>query len=270
MSVSLADAFKNKEYGWFVASILGVLASVKLVGIVGVIGFSMIISGLYKIVKNPDYSGKKKILLSSLCLIIGTIITGVIYYVFVSTVINLTTNPAAKEIVNSDKAYLLEVSSDFNANLAKEFYVNKENNFQIKQPTGWDIDYSDPQMIVQFNNPLQDKIGVITIASDTGMGKYSSKDYSAGTMQGFTEGGAKDIKIIQQGATNINGKEAHIVEFEYTQLIPDFGDLKIHAISASLVHKDRGYNILAVTQVETWSEYKSLLIDSISTFNFLE
>ena len=270
MSVSLADAYKNKEYGWFITSIVGILASVKLAGIIGVLGFSLILSILYKIIKNPNLTQKKKVLLSSLNLIVGIIITGIVYYISVSTIINLTTNPPVKEIVDSNTAYPLEISSDSTVNLEKELYINNESNFQIRQPLGWVADYSDSQMIVQFNNPLQDKIGVITIASDTEMGKYSSKDYAAGTMQGFTEGGAKDVKILAQGNVNINGEEAYIVEFQYTQTIPDFGDLSIHAISASFVHKDRGYNILAVTQVETWSEYKATLNDSISTFRFLE
>lgn len=270
MSFPLADMHKNKEYGWFIASIVGILASIKLAGIIGVLGFSLILSSLYKIIKNPNFTQKKKIMLSSLYLILGIVFTGIVYYIFASTLINLTTDPSVKKIVDSNVAYLLEVSSDSSVNLEKELYVNNENNFQIKQPMGWSADYSDPQMILQFNNPLQDKIGVITIASDTEMGKYSSKDYAAGTMQGFNESGAKDVKILAQGNATINGEEAYIVEFQYTQTIPDFGDLSIHAISASFVHKDRGYNILAVTQVETWNEYKASLRDSISTFEFIE
>lgn len=270
MSVSLADAYKNKEYGWFIASIVGILASVKLAGVIGVIGFSLIISGLYKTVKNPDYSGKKKILLSSIYVIVGTILTVSALFAFSNIFTKLTMDSATQEIVNSTESYSLATSLDTSVNLEKELYVNNENNFQIKQPMGWSVDYSDPQMIVQFNNPLQDKIGVITIASDDEMGKYSSKDYAAGTMQGFTEGGAKDVKILAQGNVNINGEEAYIVEFQYTQSIPDFGDLSIHAISASFVYKDRGYNILAVTQVETLNEYKASLSDSISTFEFIE
>lgn len=270
MSLSIADAYKNKEYGWFGAYIAIIVISVKLAGVVGVIGSFLILSGLYKTVKNPEYSQKKKILLSSTYVIVGTILTAAALYALSTVLTKVTTDPATVEIVGSTDSYFLQTSTDTSVNLEKELYVNTENNFQIKQPIGWAADYSDPQMIVQFNTPSPDKIGVITIASDGGMGRYSSKDYAAGTMQGFTDVGAKDVKIIAQGGVSVNGEQAYVVEFEYTHTIPDFGDLSMHAVSASFVHKDRGYNILAVTQVETWSEYNALLNDSISTFQFLQ
>ena len=161
-----------------------------------------------------------------------------------------------------------EISTS-NEILEKEPYKNIQNNFKINPPNDWVVDYSDPSMIVQFNDPATSSIGVITIASDADMEDYSSKEYAAGVMQGFTEFSG-DVKILSQGKAKINAEPVYIIEFEYIESVPNFGDLQMHAISASFIHNGFGYNLLGVTQVETWEEYKNRFTYAINTFQFLE
>jgi hypothetical protein len=69
----IAGAYKRKEYGWFVAYISVVVLATRLGGALGAAMSILVMTVLYKIIKNTSYSTTKKILLS-----IGSIVGGLL------------------------------------------------------------------------------------------------------------------------------------------------------------------------------------------------
>ncbi len=276
MENSITNAYKNKEYGWYIAYIVIIVVSLKIAGLIGLIASVLAVSGLYKVAKNSALSKTKKALLSItyiVCGIVGILVAVTLFKQILqrSTNLNFASEPATKEILNAksyEPARNVPKAVEQKTNNSTE-YLNEVNNFKINLPDGWVINKNaQNNIIAEFDDPTPNQLGAITIGSDHNM-KSSLKEYSAGIMQGTIEEGANNVQVIKQEEIILNGNPAYSVEFNYDYKISN-ETYKMHALSVALINKETGYAILCVTQNETWGLYSQSFWKSLSSFTFLK
>lgn len=276
MKNSITNTYKNKEYGWYVVYIFIIVVSFRIAGLIGLIASVLVISGLYKVAKNSEFSKKKKVLLSAVyvvCGIVGIIVTVSLFKGILEKTsdVNFVSEPAAKEILDAKSLEPFKnVSKIVDEKNDNKEYLSEVNNFKINLPDGWVINQNaQNNIIVEFDDPTPNQLGAMTIGSDENVGNYSVKEYSAGIMEGMREEGADNVQIIKQEEIILNGNPAYSIEFNYDYKLSN-ETYKMHALSVALIHKGKGYAILCVTQDETWGLYSQSFWKSLSSFTFLD
>jgi hypothetical protein len=78
-SNDIAKAYERKDYGWYIAFIMIIVIATRFGGAIGAACSVVVISLLYSTVKNENYSKNKKLVLSTVYLVGGLIVTGAIY-----------------------------------------------------------------------------------------------------------------------------------------------------------------------------------------------
>lgn len=295
---SIAGAYQRKEYGWFFAAILFVIAGTKLAGIGGAIGAALMIEGLYRTFKNEKYSVAMKSVVS-LAYVAGGVVIALLIAFALTFVLQkffgygAPTTDVAKQVLNatntepvqSETAMTQEESTNAAESRAQSTSVNSypdlettaysdaSNNFEIRYPKGWIVQPGGTDgTVVQFDEPAQNILALQTVNIDSGLSGYSAQEYAAGGMESFATASGQDqqVKVISQGAITLNGQAAYKVEFTYLYPLPDGQGIPFQATSIYFIRGGKGYNIFATAQVEVWNNYSKRFADSASTFRFLK
>jgi hypothetical protein len=277
MTNSINDTLKRKEYGWFVFFIAALVASARLAGVIGAVGAALILSGLYKVIKNETFSIKKKIGLSSVLIVGGITVILLIAGLLglgISKVVR-PNDPSAQQILNATNTspvnFVTATSSNQNI-LEEKAYKDSKFKFEIQAPKGWIVNTNPPDLTVQFDDPTPGQVALLIVGADKGIKQYTLRQFAAGAMQGFigddSGGPDKQVRIISQGDTTLNGYSAYVVEYTYVYTLPDGQKFPFHATSFYVKNDDTGYSIFLSTQEEIWTKFKDTLLKSASTFKY--
>ena len=80
------EMYERKEYGWFAFYIFVVVVTARFAGAIGAIVSVLIVTGLYTVLKNQQYSVSKKIVLCILYVTGGIVAVLIAVNVFVGTI----------------------------------------------------------------------------------------------------------------------------------------------------------------------------------------
>ena len=278
MNDNIAGAYKRKEYGWFAFYIFTLVVGVRLWGIAGAVGGSLMCYGLYKTIKDSTISTTKKTLLS-LAYIIGGIVTTLVIITILKFAlltffgIDSASTSAANQVLNSTNATTtIQLKSSGNTSrLEKDPYMNAKSNFQIRPPKAFVV--SQDGDIVGFGDPDQTSGAEIDVMVNPDIGnKYTLQEYAAGGIQGFVRDNPaiKNIQILSQGSSTLLGEPAYVIEYTHEYQTENFGTYTVHVRAIYMIHDGVGYNIHMTNVWDQWDKSVDLLMESALSFKFLK
>lgn len=289
MDNPLNNLYKNKEYGWFFFYIIVEVSASMYGGALGAIISFLMVAGLYKTVKNNNYSVGKKSTIAILYILAGIAIFWLVAYLLAFTITKIwgeraldSVNPEFREAQSrilsnetfKENSTSTSVSSTtpvntviIDKNLEKVSYVDSEYKFGINYPKGWIINTDSVDTTVEFNTPRNDEVAIVTVTAEKVNG-YDLQTYSKLVIQGFyssQQGANKNLKIISEGNTTLAGKSAY--KFETTFDYVNGSDVyPFHGYYVVLVDNNMGYVLFVSTFENLWSKYKETFNASVASF----
>jgi len=282
--IDISSAYKRQEYGWFIFYIIAVVISVRLAGVVGAIASFLVVSALYKTVKNSAYSATKKFILSTAYVISGiiatlvaaTLLTYVLAHIWPQAVVPrmLSYDPplTSRTFTSSTTPSLLggaDTGTSF-PDLEATQYTDAKLHFSISYPKGWKVDTSGTNGNVEFDDPSSHEVALETVTADNVQGYgYDFQTVVRGVLHNFksSAGPNADIKILSEGNTTLNGEPAY--EYEVTYNYEANGQSYLfHGLYVVWLHSDMAYSIFASSFEQVWDKYKNTFNESISSFKY--
>lgn len=296
MTDNITGAYKRKEYRWFLLIVLGT----RVAGIGGAFGSTIIAFGLYRTIKNPEYSTLKKSILSVAYVIAGVVITLLIAALLSWLILTLTRKQTAttQEAMSSSpipnealpsSATPLATSTPFSARKSQEPsnntqaatspesdaggeldakpYINQRYGFTIISPKGWILDeIGYAGTVAYFLNRSIDKEDTyqwqvrINLGVTPGNAGFTLGEYMAAE-KNQVKLWSPQYQILSEEKKLINGHESDIISGTFENEGHKFRNLQLFTLEG-----DNAYMISGTALNSTWERYKDVVAASVESF----
>ncbi len=243
----------------------------QLAGLIGAVGAVLIIGGI-QYIQGSEHSKRWKWISSIALLIIGILAVLFVRSLVVRTVIKEWPNAALSgtlsQIPYNDQPFVSSSTSDTTtSSLSGTPYIDQKAGFSTQYPKDWTINHYPDGSNVDFEDPAQDTVGAMTISAGPA-GSYTLETYSRGVLYNVEHSpGGSNLRILDSGTTELNGKPAYEYEFTYAYIVNGQA-YPFHGIELIALSDGTGYAIFVSSLEQSWATDLPIFNASIATFRY--